>query len=322
MTEQERLEQLLDQQEATIQRAFRQFLAQMNSDTVAAALTAKLEANDVPGAMAIVDSYIIQLSNVIPTVAAAVGAFTATELTNTVRAAIPEQVNAISFDPSWPRAAEIIQQHRADFLEHFTQEQRAATSQALARSFREGTHVRQAAREFRNSIGMTPRDEQAVANYRTLLESRSKQALTRDLRDRRSDVTIERAIERNRPLTEKQIDTMVDRYRRNMLAQRAETVAITETTRAASEARDEATRQMIDQTGIEEDRIEEIWNATRDNRTRSFHASMNGQRRALGVPFTDGLGNSLRYPGDPKAPLRTIIRCRCNKTISVKPSTE
>jgi hypothetical protein len=61
-----------------------------------------------------------------------------------------------------------------------------------------------------------------------------------------------------------------------------------------------------------------MWNATRDTHTRAWHASMNGQKRAIGVPFVDGLNNLLRYPGDPKAPLKTRINCRCSKTFSIK----
>ncbi len=152
------------------------------------------------------------------------------------------------------------------------------------------------------------------------LEASVPEPLQRDLRDRRFDGRVQAAIDRNRPLTTKQIDMMVDRYRKNALQMRAETIARTEGLQATSEARDESVAQMIDQTGLAPERIVDIWNATRDKRTRDWHATMNGQKQPKGTPFVDGLGNRLRYPGDPQAPANTRINCRCAKTFSVLPA--
>lgn len=315
----DRIDELLSEQEKAVRDAFRAFLSSMNSDTVTAAIQAQLERGDVAGALSIIESYIARLGNVIPAIAATVGAFTAAELATIVAESVPDVVMAISFDPSFPRAAEIVQLHRGEFITYFTEQQRQATTQAIARSFREGTHAISTARAFRDSIGLTPAQEQWVANYRTALTSRNRNALQRDLRDRRFDGRVQAAIDRNRPLTDKQIDTMVERYRKNALQMRAETIARTEGGRATSEARDESLAQMIDQTGIDPGRIEEMWNATRDKNTRDWHASMNGQKRAIGVPFVDGLGNLLRYPHDPKAPVNTTANCRCTKTFSIMP---
>jgi len=319
-TDLDRIEELLADQEKAIRDAFRDFISAMNSQAVTDAIAAKLENRDVAGAMAIVESYIARLGNVIPAIAATVGAFTANELAEIVSHSVPDIVHAISFDPSFPRAAEIVQAHRAQFVSYFTDQQRRATSQALARSFREGTHAISTARAFRDSIGLTPDQEQWVANYRASLVNRNRTALARDLRDRRFDGRVQAAIDNNRPLTDKQIDTMVDRYRKNALQMRAETIARTEGGQATSEAREEAKTQMIEQTGIDPERVEEMWNATRDTHTRDWHASMNGQLRPIGVPFTDGLGNKLRYPHDPQAPLNTRINCRCTKTFSIRPA--
>jgi hypothetical protein len=76
---------------------------------------------------------------------------------------------------------------------------------------------------------------------------------------------------------------------------------------------------MIEATGIEPERIERVWNSTRDGRVRDFHASMSGQKRKPEDLFRDGHGNLLRYPGDPRAPAETTINCRCGLTFSVAP---
>lgn len=231
----------------------------------------------------------------------------------------PEPSVAISFDPSNPRAAELVQAHRGEFITHFSEQQRASTVQAIARAQLDGGHAISTARAIRESIGLTPEQEQWVANYEASLRNRSRNALQRDLRDRRFDGKVETAISNNRPLTEKQIATMVDRYRKNALQMRAETIATTEGQTAASAARDESLAQMIEQTGLDPRAIEEMWNSTRDTRTRDWHRTMNGQKQPLGQPFISGLGNRLRRPGDPSAPANERIRCRCAKTFSVRP---
>lgn len=316
----DRLDELLADQEKAIRDAFRDFIAAIGSEAVTAAIVERLENRDVEGAMRIVDSYVARMGDVLPAIAATVGTYTAVELATIMAEDAPDVVAAISFDPSHPRAAQIVRDHRLRFVRDFTTEQRKAVQQALTRSFNTGTGAIEAARSFRDAIGLTAYQENAVANYRRLLENRDRQALQRELRDRRSDRLVERAIERDRPLTQKQIDTMVDRYRRNYLQMRAETIARTEGTQASAEARDEALDQMIEQTGLDPERIVERWNATRDKRVRDFHASMNGQEQPKGTPFTDGLGNKLRYPGDPRAPANTRINCRCSKTFSVRPA--
>jgi hypothetical protein len=316
----DRVEELLADQEKAIRGQFLAFLSSVKSQQVFDRIVERLEARDIEGAMRIVDSYVIRMADVIPKASAEVGSFTATELAAIVAVGAPEIAVAISFDPSHQRAAEIVRSHRLRFITDFTREQRKATMQALNRSFNEGLGAIETARSFRDSIGLNSTQEAAVANYRRLLQNRDREALRRDLRDRRSDRTLERAIERDRPLTERQIDSMVDRYRRNYLQYRAENIARTEGVQATSEAREEATDQMMEQTGLARDRVIDIWNATRDTRTRDWHASMNGQERERGKPFTDGLNQTIRYPGDPRAPANTRINCRCTKTFRVKPA--
>lgn len=230
----------------------------------------------------------------------------------------PEPAIGISFDPSHPRAAELVRNQRAEFVRNFSQQQRDATSQAISRSLLEGGHSNATARAFRDSIGLTPDQERWVANYRSSLVNRSRNALARELRDKRFDGRVQAALDNNRPLTDKQIDTMVDRYRKNALQMRAETIANTEAGQATAEARDESLAQMIEQTGLPASVIEEMWNSTRDDRTRDSHRTMNGQKQPLGQPFISGAGNRIRYPCDPLAPASERIRCRCSKTFSVR----
>ena len=53
------------------------------------------------------------------------------------------------------------------------------------------------------------------------------------------------------------------------------------------------------------------------DRVRPWHLDMDGQKQPPGEPFTDGLGNSLMYPGDLLAPPETRINCRCTLGFEV-----
>lgn len=316
MTELERLEQLLDEQEGDVRRAFLAFIRTVNSGPVLDLINARLEAGDLAGAIAIVDSYLARLGTVLTQVFQTAGIAAAAELGEK----LGEVAVAISFDATNPRAAEIARANRARFVTEMTREQREAISQAISREVRVGRGAIQVGRAFRSAIGLTTTQESMVASFRRQLETLDKRALDRALRDARFDAILTRAIDRDRALTERQINTMVERYRARALSMRAETIARTEAVRALSLAREEALAQMMAATGLGPDRINRIWNATGDERTRDWHASMHGQRRKPGERFVDGQGSRLLYPGDPAAPLSTTINCRCTLTFEVLPA--
>lgn len=49
------------------------------------------------------------------------------------------------------------------------------------------------------------------------------------------------------------------------------------------------------------------WIATPDGLTRDSHRRVDGEKRALGAPFSNG----LQFPGDPAGPPEEVINCRC-----------
>jgi hypothetical protein len=58
------------------------------------------------------------------------------------------------------------------------------------------------------------------------------------------------------------------------------------------------------------------WLATSDGRTREDHVLADGETTPLGGTFTVG-GYTLRYPGDPGAPVSEIVNCRCTVAYDV-----
>lgn len=311
--EQRRLETLLDKQEATVRDAFRAFIATVRSDRIMGQIADFLERGDVETALRLVDTYVVRLSSSLSNVFIAAAA---AEVDETARKLSP--IVALSFDASHPRAAELMRRNRLSFIRDFAQEQRRATRRALTTALMQGTGPIDTARVFRDSIGLTERQEQAAQNYARLLRAGSAEALERDLRDRRFDPTVRRAARGGEPLKEAQIANMVSRYRDRSLMLRAETIARTESVRVTSIARREGFAQALEDAGVTPDQVVRVWNSTSDARTRDAHRAMDGQERGPDEPFQDGDGNRLMFPGDPNAPPATTVACRCVVTHRIK----
>lgn len=62
------------------------------------------------------------------------------------------------------------------------------------------------------------------------------------------------------------------------------------------------------------DPVRRQWLAIEDDRTRSTHATADGQTIGPGEKFKVGLA-MLDHPGDPTGPLREIINCRCTMLL-------
>lgn len=231
----------------------------------------------------------------------------------------------IDFDQTNVRAVRRMQENQLRLVREFTEQQRRATQQALVRGITEGLNPREQARAFRESIGLTSTQERWVANYERQLRELDRGALQRRLRDRRFDTTVRRAISNDEPLTEQQIERMVQRYRERWRKHRSETIARTESLRSVHEGVDEMYTQAVEAGELQPDQFVRIWNTARDERVRTFnttggatsHASMHGQERPPGVPFTSGGGNSLMFPGDSSAPGIDTINCRCSVSTRI-----
>jgi hypothetical protein len=306
------LDRLLSKQEARIRQAFGQYVVNTLQADVLDQIVDALLASNVGLALEILRPHVLQLSNVLPVVYTDAGVDMAREIV----AAIPSISVGIGFDPSHPRAVEQMRMNKLQFVQQVTEQQRDMIRNVMQRSFQEGFGPRKVSTLLKESIGLTARQQQAVQNFRALLENRDSRALSRDLRDRRFDRTIERAIRDDKPLSQDQIDKMVKRYHERYIQYRTETIARTDGVRATNQARSESIQQMIEETGLDPSAIRRKWNRTNDGRTRDWHRSMQDQTVGMDEPFEDGKGNKLMFPGDPSAPGETTINCRCVITIS------
>ncbi len=222
----------------------------------------------------------------------------------------------VGFDQVNERAVDIMRQERLRLIREFSAGQRAATRAALTDGIRRGVNPIEQARNFRGSIGLTVKQQQAVERYRTLLEQGSSEAMSRDLRDRRFDPSLRRAIRNGTPLRTDQIDRMVSRYSERMLTFRANTIARTESLRALHLGNHQAYTQAIEQGVIGADDLRRKWVTAGDERVRGSHASLHGTIRGIQETFP-GFGGPLRFPGDPSAPASETINCRCSLSTRI-----
>lgn len=85
----------------------------------------------------------------------------------------------------------------------------------------------------------------------------------------------------------------------NISKHRAETIARTEVHGVATNANFKGYKQA----GIKS----KIWVAVLDMKTRESHQMMDGEKKPMDMPFSNG----LMYPGDPSGPPAEVINCRC-----------
>lgn len=236
-----------------------------------------------------------------------------------IRAAnlVAQQINRrlgqiiLDFDQTNEFVVNAMRQNQLRLVQGFTFQQRQATRRALMFANERGMNPRETARLFRQSIGLTDRQMQAVLNFRRAVEDLDARALARELRDRRFDRTLLSAMRRGDPLTPTQIQRMVDRYSERALRHRAEVIARTEALRAVHEGNHAMFQQAFQDGTLQPGGVIQEWNTALDERVRGSHSAMHGQTVPANELFTSGAGNRTQYPGG-FGIAEEDIQCRCS----------
>lgn len=219
----------------------------------------------------------------------------------------------LDFDQVNEGAVAAMQANKLELVREFTSEQRLVTQSVILDGVRQGVNPKQVAVDVKDAIGLTSRQQAAVANYKRLLESGSKEALQRQLRDRRFDSSVARGA-----LSNEQVARMTQRYQERYLAYRAQVIARTEGLTAAQQGSYQTYVQAVEDGSIEEEEIERKWITGKDGRTRESHRPMEGQLRGLKARFLSGNGNHPLFPGDPSLPGNDRIQCRCSVATRIR----
>ena len=299
-----RLEAALNRAEPAIASAFREMIAVMSASVPFRELARLIEAGDFEGALA----RTLQAAGRLPRAVNTQFINAADNVAQQIGRRIGNIV--IDFDNTSEFVVQAQRRNQLRLIQGFTNQQRLATRRALIDAQQRGLNPTETARVFRQSIGLTDRQMQAVINFRNSLENLSTDALRRELRDGRFDRTILRAIDRGEPLSRTQIDRMVQRYSDRALAHRARVIARTEAQRAVNEGNQAMFDQAFADGTLNRDGIIREWNTALDERVRASHSSMHGQTVGATTPFVSGQGNATQHPGG-FGIAEEDIQCRC-----------
>lgn len=215
---------------------------------------------------------------------------------------LPKSISVeTSFNMLSREAVDFLSSYEFTLIRDLSTQSEEAIRQILLRGFQVGGHPTEMAREIREVIGLTARQEAAVANYQTALSSGAtlRDALSRSLRDGRYDRTLLRALNNGTGLSQPQIDKMTTRYRERYLNYRAQTIARTETIRAAAKGQRESWRQAESQGLLRN--AKRVWIVSGDDRTCPVCDSLDGEVAGLDEEFAPGIMD----PPDPHSD------CRC-----------
>lgn len=61
-----------------------------------------------------------------------------------------------------------------------------------------------------------------------------------------------------------------------------------------------------------------VWRSRHDDAVRDTHEHLDGQVRPIGQPFDVADGLTIRFPGDPAAPLSLTAGCRCHTAYRLR----
>ncbi len=217
----------------------------------------------------------------------------------------------IVFSHTNPATVDYLRSYEMNLIQNLSDSALGSVRTAIRTGVEAGRNPLDIARDVRDFIGLTERQTQAVTNYRRMLENLDSDALARELRDRRFDPTIDRAITNEVDLSPDQVDRMVERYGQRMLKYRSETIARTEAMRAVNFGNREAWKQQVTAGKIAQTDIVRDWIYTHDGRARESHVLipiMNPDGVGLDEPFETIYG-SLMYPGDPLGEPEDTINC-------------
>jgi hypothetical protein len=203
------------------------------------------------------------------------------------------------FDVTNPAAVMWAQRESASLVTRVSAETRVALRAIVMRSVREGITPVNAARLIQHTVGLTARQEAAVAGFRARLQA---------LQARPAGAAVETALGRvaNRTLGAR-LGGLVARYGARLLAQRALLIARTEIMAAANEGQRQLWEQGVAAGEVDRSELEREWIVTDDDRLCDLCEPLDGARAEIGEEFPRGGGM-----GPPLHPA-----CRCTEGLVV-----
>lgn len=290
----DRIQRALAKHEGSIRRAFEQAIRERRESINLRALVEAIENRDIGRAVEIAG---ISRGDMFPLDQAMRTAYL--EGAQTIPAAAPAFAARIALDGNAPRATEWARNHVGGLITEIIETNRTAIRGIITQQLVEGQGPRQAAIAVRGQIGLTTQQTGFVANAKAQLSNLDAGYFTRQLRDRRFDGIVRRAIADGKPLASADIDRITQRYSERLLKHRSEVIARTESITALRAGRREGIQQGIEQGAIASDAIKRGWSTSADERVREDHVDMNGEEvDGMDTPWELPDGSLMMFPGD------------------------
>lgn len=333
LTQRELIENLTADWQPRFRAAFIESINEIVSQITLALVIERLERGDVPGAIDALNIERAAFGNLAIVTADAFNAGGIAVVGGMPNLRQPDGAKAVlRFDVRDPAAEAWVREHSATLITGLTDEARESARVTIEGGMSEGQGPRQIARSLAGSvnratgrreggqIGLTSAQVRQWQKARSQLISGDPAQLgafmDRNLRDKRLDRTIRKAINAGKSLDAATAGKMLNRLSANMLRYRATVIARTETMEAMESSQHEAYRQTMARLGLNPATdVEKEWRATSGERTRDTHMALHGQTvTGLETPFVSFSGARLRYPGDRSlgAPASELVQCRCH----------
>jgi len=233
----------------------------------------------------------------------------------------------LRFDDRNPRAEAWLRDKSSTLVTRIMDEQRQGIRQALTDGMVRGDNPRRVAldvvgridratgRRTGGVIGLTPQQERFSRSAADELASgdpaQLRHYLTRELRDRRFDRTIAKAIREETPVPAETASRALVQYKNRLLRYRGELIGKVEVFTALAEARDEAYQQLVDKGRVSPADIVKTWRHFASENPRVQHIAMQGKKARLNQPFVLPDGTTMRFPHDERAPIKHRAGCKC-----------
>lgn len=307
-----------------IAKAFLEALALVADRVDMRSLVKMIEQNDIEGAVRAVGLDPVLFGSLETAVADSyqAGGYAAVATIPATRDRTGQKLD-ILFNARNPEAESWLKERSSSRVVEIIEEQRMAIREVLTKSMAAGINPVNAATQLVGKIGpngkrqggllgLTRAQQSWVDNYTDELESNSKAALTRNLRDKRFDKRIEKAIAEGKPLDLATRLKMVENYKNRVLKYRANVLGRTEAMTSLHKGQHDGYEQAIEAGQVEARYVRKTWQSAGDTRVRDSHADLNGTTVGFKESFRTKRGFYLRFTCDPRGDASEVIQCRCS----------
>jgi len=247
----------------------------------------------------------------------------------------PSGKTVFRFDVRNSRAEAYLRDHSSQLITRIRDDTRVAVRNVMTDGMKLGDNPRTTALDIIGRVdpvtkqrvgwivGLTPGQERWVSSARNKLVNLDENYFNLELRDKRSDSVVARAIRDGKPLDRATVDRLITNYKNNALRYRGETIARTEAMQSLNQSEHEAIKQAVDLGAVNESAVRRHWDSAGDKRVRWSHKRMDTTYDKKGVgldePFKSPSGALMMFPGDTSlgAPGDEVIMCRCRVRLKV-----